>query len=130
MGTYSSYSYDVDNPSADVVSQTDYHTNGSVHQYDSKDGDFNTHSHTVYGSGRDHALGNNPSYDRNINDPSSANRGWNNRRAFLDILQELSFAELQQVEALSTNEYVRQSARHFMQIANNFDLEKNHTFRF
>lgn len=31
---HSSASYDVDNPSNDYVSQTDYHQDGTVHQYD------------------------------------------------------------------------------------------------
>ncbi|MDD4187368.1 MAG: hypothetical protein PHX04_01155 [Bacilli bacterium] len=111
---HSSSSYDVDNPGPDTVSQTNYHSNGSVHQYDSKDGDWGTHGHSVYDSGKDHYNGNS-SYDRSVDDPKSEGRSWNDRRMFLEFFSELSFAELQQIESLSTNEYVKRSARHFMQ---------------
>ena len=125
--TYSSNSYDVDNPSAGgeygYVSQTDYRSDGSVHQYDSKDGDWSKgHGHSSYNSGKDHALGNANSNSRSVNDSRSSGRSWTNRRIIFERLFELSFEELQYVEAISTNDYIKRSARHLMYNATSEEL--------
>jgi len=78
---YSGASYDIDNlDGEDYVSQTDYHSNGSVHQYDAINGDWSIgHSHAVYNNGIDHSKGNS-SYNRDTNDKDSYGRSWNDRR--------------------------------------------------
>lgn len=116
----STASYDVDDPNgADYCSQTDYHADGTVHVYDAKDGDFsNGYNHTVYSNAMDH-FNDDKEWERGME--NSSGKSWTDRHAFLAALSELSFVELQQVETLSTNEYVKRSARHFIQISSEID---------
>lgn len=71
------YTYDIDNPDSDVVAKTDVHHDGTVHRYDSTDGDFDKgHGHRVYGDSWTYASDGKPTYDRNPNDPKSVGRKW------------------------------------------------------
>lgn len=110
----STASYDVDDPNGeDYCSQTDYHSDGTVHVFDSVDGSFsNGYNHTVYDSNMDH-FNNEHSWERGMT--NSVGREWTDRHAFLETLSQLSFAELQRLEAFSTNGYVKKSARFLMQ---------------
>lgn len=61
-------SYDIDDDENEYTSQTDVHDDGTVHRYDSIDGNWSTgHNHTVYNSMNDF-----------VNDNSRWNRGINN----------------------------------------------------
>lgn len=63
-------------------------------------------------------------YDRPADDEKSIGRDWKNPWKILALLSNLSFDELQIVESMHENEYIRNSARHIMQYAtNDLDLE-------
>ncbi|MDD4808877.1 MAG: hypothetical protein PHP12_02380 [Bacilli bacterium] len=82
-----------------------------------KDGTLfvNTYNITSDGKRHDHsAVDENGKY---LGGHKEETRPWKNRYFGLQYLSTLSFVELQMIEAKSTNEYVRQSARHFMQFS-------------
>ena len=64
-------------------------------------------------------------YNRPADSPNSIGRPWKNNWAVIATLSNLSFEELQIVEALHKNEYIRNSARRLMQYANNDLLNFN-----
>lgn len=78
---------------------------GSFDVYTSKSG-WKDHSHTHYDSSG------NKTYDR----PEGSNHSWSHRQKDFALrwLQTLSFEELQYIEKMSSNDYLRIAARHFM----------------
>lgn len=52
----------------------------------------------------------NTNYDRKSDDPRSRGRNWKNNWVALNALSVLAYEDLQNVEALSSNDYIKKSA--------------------
>ena len=74
MGIFSWFSANED---GEVVAKTDVHENGEVHRYPYTEEDdiSKGHGHVVYNSMEDY-INDDPSWERDKNDPKSKNRPW------------------------------------------------------
>src|SRR5699024_7593112 len=79
--------------------------NGSFDVYTTRSG-WKDHSHTHYDSNG------NKTYDR----PEGSSHSWSHRQKDFALrrLQTLSFENLQYIEKMSSNDYLKAAARHFM----------------
>jgi hypothetical protein len=95
-----------------VVGKTEVDSEGRVHQYpyttpdNVKDG----HGHTIYES-MDDFIKENPSWSRDKDSDDSKDRGWKGNGYILLSLKNLTFYELQLLEAKTKNDYLKKSAR-------------------
>lgn len=109
--------FSADDETGEVVAKTDIKDDGTIRRYEYthpdriKDG----HGDKQYDSYEDF-LKDNPSYNRSKNDPDSINRRWygNGYDLALEVLNNLSLEELQELLEVSSENYVHTSEEMFV----------------
>lgn len=106
------YWFSADEDTGDVVAKTEIKSDGSVRRYEYTDPDNikGGHGDRAYSSYKDYE-NDKPSYDRPKDDPKSINRRWygNGYDLALEVLNNLSLEELQDLLEVSSENYVHTS---------------------
>lgn len=105
-------------PSKYIATETTEYEDGSKTVEDTfqkEDGTLFVNTYNVNSDGTKHDHAAVDENGRYLGGHSEDERPWVDKHLLMQSLSGLSFFELQTVEAKSTNEYVKQSARYFMQ---------------
>lgn len=109
--------FSADQDTGDVVAKTEIKDDGKVRRYEYTDPDNIKagHGDNAYDSYEDFE-NDNPSYVRDKNDPASINRRWhgNGYDLALEVLNNLSLEELQELLEISSEDYVHTSEEMFV----------------